>query len=50
MKIISKRVYRGKNIYSRKKCIRLDLDLEGYAEIPSKDIEGFNEKIVEYVP
>lgn len=50
MKIISKRVYRGKNIYSRKKCIRVDVDLEGYAETPSKNIKGFNEKIVEYIP
>ncbi|MGL4849232.1 MAG: cyanophycin synthetase [Clostridium sp.] len=50
MKIISKRVYRGKNIYTRKKCIRLDVDLEGYKDIPSKDIEGFNEKIVAYIP
>ncbi|WP_297630174.1 cyanophycin synthetase [uncultured Clostridium sp.] len=50
MKIISKRVYRGKNIYSRKKCIRVDVDLEGYAETPSKNIKGFNEKLVEYIP
>ncbi|MGL4875295.1 MAG: cyanophycin synthetase [Clostridium sp.] len=50
MKIISKRVYRGKNIYTRKKCIRLDVDLEGYKDIPSNEIEGFNEKIKEYIP
>ncbi|MGL5414192.1 MAG: cyanophycin synthetase [Clostridium sp.] len=50
MKIISKRVYRGKNIYTRKKCIRLDVDLEGYKDIPSKEINGFNEKVVEYIP
>ena len=29
MKIIQKRIYEGKNIYSHKKCIRIDVDLEG---------------------
>ena len=30
MKIIQKRIYEGQNIYSHKKCIRIDVDLEGY--------------------
>ena len=50
MKIISFRVFDGRNIYSHKKCIRMDVDLQGYAEIPSKVIEGFNEKLLEAVP
>lgn len=50
MKIVSYRVYEGRNIYSHKKCVRLDLDLQGYAEIPSKDIEEFNEKIIGFLP
>ncbi|MCR6516127.1 cyanophycin synthetase [Clostridium sp. LY3-2] len=50
MKITSKKIFKGRNIYSHKKCIRIDVDLEGYAEIPSKDIEGFNEKLLKYVP
>ena len=29
MKIVKKRIYEGKNIYSHKKCIRIDVDLEG---------------------
>lgn len=50
MKIISKRVFEGKNIYSHKKCIRLDVDLCGYCETPSKDIDGFNEGLLKIVP
>ena len=50
MKIISFKVFPGRNIYSHKKCIRLDLDLEGYSEISSKEICGFNEKIVNMLP
>lgn len=50
MKAISFKVFQGKNIYSHKKCIRLNLDLEGYCEIPSKEIEGFNEKLIGILP
>jgi cyanophycin synthetase len=50
MKIIQKRIYEGQNIYSHKKCIRIDVDLEGYSEIPSKDITNFNFNIVKIIP
>jgi len=50
MKITNTRIFHGKNIYSHKPCIRLDLDLEGYAEIPSKDIKYFNTRLVKLVP
>ncbi|MDD6796285.1 MAG: ATP-grasp domain-containing protein, partial [Clostridiaceae bacterium] len=50
MKILKHRVYEGKNIYSHKKCIRLDVELGKYSEIPSKDIEGFNENLINIVP
>ncbi len=50
MKIISSRVYQGRNIYSHKKCIRLDLDLEGYCEIPSKEIDDFNQNLIDMLP
>lgn len=50
MKIISIKAFEGRNIYSHKKCIRMDLDLEGYCEIPSKEIEGFNNKLIEMIP
>lgn len=50
MKIIDTKVFKGKNIYSHKKCIRLDVDLEGYCEIPSKDIEDFNDNLISMIP
>ncbi|MGH4050215.1 MAG: Mur ligase family protein [Clostridium sp.] len=50
MKIISFRVFKGRNIYSHKKCIRLNLDLEGYSEIPSKKIFEFNNSLVNILP
>ena len=50
MKIISQKVFKGKNIYSFKKCIRIDVDLCGYCEIPSKEIPDFNDTLVEMIP
>ena len=50
MKILSNVVYEGRNIYSHRKCVKLEVDLEGYAETPSKDIKGFNSKLVELLP
>ncbi|SCK01520.1 Cyanophycin synthetase [uncultured Clostridium sp.] len=50
MKILSSNIYEGKNIYSHKKCIRLDVDLEGYCETPSNEIEGFNDELVKMIP
>lgn len=50
MKITQKRIYEGKNIYSHKKCIRIDVDLEGFCEIPSKDIPDFNFNLIRLLP
>lgn len=50
MKIIQKRIYEGQNIYSHKKCMRIDVDLEGYSEIPSKEIPNFNFNLVKIIP
>lgn len=50
MKIVDVNVFEGRNIYSHKKCIRMDLDLEGYCEIPSNKIEGFNERLIKLLP
>ncbi|MGL5616891.1 MAG: cyanophycin synthetase [Sarcina sp.] len=50
MKIIKQQVFEGRNIYSHKKVIRMDVDLEGYSEIPSKDIKDFNKNLVELLP
>ncbi|ENK1244049.1 cyanophycin synthetase [Clostridium botulinum] len=50
MKIENIRVFEGRNIYSHKKCIRMDVDLEGYSNTSSKEIDGFNETLLNYVP
>ncbi|GFP77365.1 cyanophycin synthetase [Clostridium fungisolvens] len=50
MKLVKEIVYDGKNVYSHKKCIRADVDLEGYCEIPSKDIPNFNDTLVKMLP
>jgi len=50
MKILNTRVFNGRNIYSHKKCIRLNLDLEGYSEIPSKNNQDFNKKLIRILP
>lgn len=50
MKIIKQRIFEGKNIYSHKKCIRIDVDLCGYSEIPSNKIEDFNVELVGLIP
>ncbi|SHK64737.1 cyanophycin synthetase [Clostridium cavendishii DSM 21758] len=50
MKIINERIFKGKNIYSHKKSIRIDVDLEGYAEIPTKDIPDFNYNLTKMIP
>lgn len=50
MKINGFAAFEGKNIYSLKKCIRMDVDLEGYCEIPSNKIDGFNDRLVKMIP
>ncbi|MDS0528285.1 cyanophycin synthetase [Clostridium sp. SHJSY1] len=50
MKIEKQIVFKGRNIYSHKKCIRLDVDLCGYSETPSRDIADFNSKLVMMIP
>ena len=50
MKILEVRAFDGRNIYAHKKCIRIYLDLEGYSNISSKEIEGFNDNLVKIIP
>ncbi|GIM29651.1 cyanophycin synthetase [Clostridium polyendosporum] len=50
MKLIKEKVYEGRNIYSHKKCLRIDIDLEGYSEIPTKDIPNFNFNLTKLLP
>lgn len=50
MKIKGIRIFNGRNIYSHRKCVRMDVDLEGYSEIPSNKIEGFNDELLKHLP
>ena len=50
MKITGMRIFKGRNIYSHKRCIRMDVDLEGYCETPSNKIEDFNDTLLELLP
>ncbi|EYE89784.1 cyanophycin synthetase [Fervidicella metallireducens AeB] len=50
MKIIETRVYTGRNIYSHKLCVRFTVDVEDKADTPTKDIKGFNKKLVNALP
>lgn len=50
MKIVSMRNYSGRNIYSHKPVIKMILDLEEYTEVPTKNIEGFNGRLLNYFP
>ncbi|MGB9809777.1 MAG: cyanophycin synthetase, partial [Caldanaerobacter sp.] len=43
------KVYRGRNVYSHKPVIKMTVDIEG-EEIPTKDIFGFNEALLDLLP
>ena len=50
MKIENTRVFKGRNIHAHKKCIALEVNLEGYENIPSNEIHGFNEALLKVLP
>lgn len=50
MRIVSQKVFEGKNIYSHKKVMKVVVDLEGFSETPSNKILGFNKKLLEIIP
>src|SRR3712207_254858 len=50
MKAISFKHFSGRNIYCHKECIRMDVNLEGFKDIPSKNIKGFNENLIKLIP
>lgn len=50
MKIDEFIAFEGRNIYSHKKCIKMYVDLEGYRDIPTKSIKGFNDSLLEMIP
>lgn len=50
MKLNNIRVYQGRNIYSHYPVIRVDVDVEEFVDIPTCDIEGFNEGLLKLLP
>lgn len=50
MKILDTRVYRGRNIYSHRLCIKLTVDVEDMYDTPTKDIDGFNMRLLKVLP
>ena len=50
MIIVSSHAYQGKNIYSYKPVVKLVVDLGKHADIPTRDIEGFNDTLQELLP
>lgn len=50
MKVLNFKYFEGRNIYCHKPCIRMEVDLEGFSDIPSNSIEGFNEGLVNLIP
>ncbi len=50
MEIRDIKVYRGRNIYSHNRVIKLTVDLGVYADIPTINIPGFNQKLLQYLP
>ncbi len=50
MKIIDITIYKGRNIYSHKPAGKMLVDIGEYNDIPTKDIEGFNEKLLQSFP
>lgn len=43
-------VYKGRNIYSHKPIMKMIVDIGKYSNIPTKDIRGFNERLLEAFP
>lgn len=50
MEILETRVYRGRNIYSHKLCIKLTVDVGELYDTPTMDIKGFNERLLKALP
>ncbi len=44
------RVYSGRNIYSHRPVVRIEIDLGKFTDIPSCDLDGFNERLLYLFP
>lgn len=50
MKILDTRVYRGPNLYSLRKVIRLRVDLGELEDYPTNKLPGFTDRVLELIP
>lgn len=50
MKICEIKAFKGRNIYSHQKVIKMVVDLEELADIATKDIRGFNDTLLKLLP
>jgi cyanophycin synthetase len=50
IKINELSIFSGKNIYSHKPVIRMTIDIGDLGDTPTKDIPGFNDKLLELLP
>nr|MBO2494456.1 cyanophycin synthetase [Clostridia bacterium] len=50
MKICELKAFKGRNIYSHKKVIKMVIDLEELVDVATKDIEGFNDALLRLLP
>ncbi|WP_411676597.1 cyanophycin synthetase [Caproicibacter sp.] len=50
IQILDHRYYRGRNIYSHKPVMKMIVDIGKYGLIPTKEIPGFNQKLLSCFP
>lgn len=50
MEVVSIRNYNGRNIYSHKPVIKMIVDLADYTEITTRDLTGFNFRLLKFFP
>lgn len=50
LQIVDYTIFHGRNIYSHRPVMKMVVDIGEYGNIPTKDIEGFNEKLLEAFP
>jgi cyanophycin synthetase len=50
MEIMEIRAFEGRNIYCHRPVIRMTVEVGEYDEIPTKDIRGFNDGLLKFLP
>lgn len=50
MKIVNIKAYKGRNIYSHRKVVKMIIDLGEWNDVPTREIPHFNETLLELLP